>query len=520
MTQTTGRLFAILWIWLATAAWPAFAGAAPPRAPAPPTVEARAREGRARVAQALLRYADGRRGTAQDRRLANALDRVPRARKAAQRLAKGLRAAPNRAKQRAFGPHASTLTAAPAAGGSAVFAQPVLTPVTPGLVHWLPAEAVAVPQQMELTLAGLHSNAAADGSDDTDELVVVANLYRSTASGAKLAASLNSGGAVRIAEGKTKALADGMTLHNLHERLLATGVAHAGTSAQQAQDDLAMAFALAFELAQGVADGPDLLTALANAIAYTEGVLALAKPGASPSLHTVALSPGELEGLYSAPAADAGGVSHKLSLPHALGQGRYDVLVDVPSKPVPTPAIRVLTQRVRSMDVDLPADAHMTLRVTINGETHSQPLVVGKSDVTLNLDVRRKVAGNDPVELRFALRWDGIKPEWKSWTKKKKKKKFVGGKWVSWGLPYEAKYYCGNPPAPIEEALQDNDYEDVGPCPIPGGTLAVQDGTLTYDPKTGTLAFTGSGLSKVGGAYHLGGSGDERGFVRFTVSGG
>ena len=496
----TRPLAACLAVLIALLLGPQLVAGAPPRSPAPRSARDIAHEGRARIAALLLRYADGEDGTVDDRRVRKALDRIPRARATARRLAKQLRGAPTGKVKRALGRHAAVLERKPASGALAgVLGHFGVATTTPTIVHWLPAEKVEPPGKIDVELAGLHCTASPGGPD---EVVVATRIFRGSAAGISVAASLDSAGAIRIGDQGTKPLSGDVTLTNNYDRLFASGVARAGTSAQQAQDELALAFELAFQLAHDVG-GPTGLATLSNTIAYTGGVLALANPDAAPSLRAVELDPAGLEGLYAAPSIKTGGISHKLALEHELGNSRYEVLFAVPSTPVPTPTIRVYTTEVRSLDKVLPHNGHMALTVRIGDKQHEQVLPLGASEVTLAHDVRRQVAGTGPVEIRFSLRWEAPSPKWSSWTDMK-------GTSFAW-------YYCGDPPPHVKEGFNIW-YQDTGACKKPKGSLDLGTGKLVYYPKTNMLAYTGDTLSKVNGTYVLGGEGEDRGLVRFSLS--
>lgn len=502
-----GKLYTFLLCVVIAALVPVSASAAPRSA------EDIAREGRALVGAALLRYADGKRGTALDRTLATALDRRPGARAAAKRLAGRLRARPAKATKRVLGRHASQLERVPTSAALQEALTPVwISPLAQGAVHWLPAEKLIVPEKIDVTLAGLHCSATQDG-DGTDEVAVLTRIIRRNGDAISVAASFDSDRPVHIAAGTTKPLSGEVTLTNTLERLFVTGVVEVDGGGAQAQDELALAFELALGLAQDVG-GDDPLGALQAALEYTEGVLALANPGTAPSLRAVKLDPSAIEGLYGATASHSDAIEHKLTLAHAVGGASYEVLFDVPAPPVALPSIRVLTTWIHAPQDVLPAGGHLTLLVTIDGETHERVLPPGKAEATLNHDVRRKVVGDDPVEIELRLRWDGVAPSWGSWSKKKKTnspfKPFV-----------KKKYYCGSPPAQVKAGLEENGYKYMGPCKKPGGwvSLGTARTKMTYDPKTDELSKGGVKLRASKSGYLLSGKGSKAGEVRFFVSG-
>ena len=488
----------------------------PPTGPAP----ADARRARALIAAALLHYADGDGATKLDRRLAKALNRIPRARATATRLATRIRSRSSKSLAGVFGKHEAQLARATNASAIAgQLSQPVLAPglVANANVHWLAPEKATIPKKIDFAVTGLHCTAV-DDADRRDEIVVATRLVRASQGEMAVAASFDSNGTVNVKAGDTVALGDSVELNNIYDRLVVTAVSSADGSGQATQDELALAFELAFQLALQTG-GDDPLHALEAALVYTEGVLALATPGGGPSFRTMRLSPADIEGLYGADTTTTGGLSHKLAFSHTLGKGHYDVLVNVPAKTLVKPTIRILVENVRSLDDEIPINGHMRLYVTIGSQTHSQVLPLGKSNVKLAHDVRRKMASDKPVDLRLKLTWTSPAPKWSSWTKEASGKKTTNPN--SW-LPKTKKYYCGTPPSQVKKGLEDNGYKYTGACKAPGDTLDLGPNgaalELRYDPKSDTLSQGGKTIKAKRGAFTTVGTGNSRASIRFTVS--
>jgi hypothetical protein len=365
------------------------------------------KEASAVLADLLVRIADGKGSTKMERKIAKRLARSPARREVIQRLAKRWRAAPEDQLRKTIGrvdlgikPQKATLDVAVSK------ASPTLAWLLRDTIP-LPPENIPKPSKYQLELTGVQTIAAhdADGSDELSTLTIFA-----TPSGKDYTLV-----AVKEPNDGTFA-APGAAVTSVGKMLFDDGPKDVLVITALVEDEGGNAAASRAEieamvdLAVGVAatlDGADRLAVLEAMIDYTFGLDALdgGPLAASRSIASVKIAFADWYALWGVDPDDYGGVKAKLVVPHTMGSGQYELMLNVPSVLPPMRTVLVAVDKFW-LDSYPPLQQfwrpwELRLTTTVNNTSHTIALdkdVLSKSWLAT---YERKVLAGE-VELHFA----------------------------------------------------------------------------------------------------------------------
>ena len=464
--------------------------------------------GTALTAAALLHYVDRDGRGATDARIAKALDAIPGGRAAAERLANGIRSKSGTSRSATLGRHDAMLgkpTSVKGLRGSANMARkkgfmPVTNPFIVGVMNLLP-EQVNVPSNLDLHFTGVRSTKASD-ADGTDELVVVTKMYDATLD-EKHSLVLPSQGALNLAANDTSAQAHVLPIA-AGGHFVVTAVAESDGDANQVRADMEVAIELARTLAVDMGSG-DALTDFRAALAYTEGMLALSKGAAAPSLHDALYYPSTLQSLWASAADKHGEIEFKTVVEHDAGGGSYELLYDVPSVMPPRKTVRVDLVSIASED-PIHEDAWIRVKVDIHGREVIRDLATGQSSVEVDLKLARGML-SDPIKVDF-FAWIVREVPFKKWGSGEHRK--------VWGTPGNATVdnYIASGWQYVGECEEDLTMLDINP------RHKADVLRLTYSTSTNQLDNRGVVLTPKPGRsaiFELSGSSEDAATIELRV---
>lgn len=256
----------------------------------------------------------------------------------------------------------------------------------PSLQHFLPAielpaEGVPLPTTVALHGAGLMIDATED-ADGTDELTVFAIVARPQGQGYALKtvplASDLSAGVGASALGAT--IFDGAT----EDVMVLTAVLEDdGGNAAAALEEIETLVALSANVAETM-DGSDRLGVLRSLVDY--GLFVAGTPDATAAARSTATTivrADEWAGLLSADRNDGEAIPWKLAIPHEMGSGRYELLIDLPGAVPQMKSVRISAQQ---LSVTHPPDVELI----------SARVQLGIGDASATIDVEGDAFGQVP----------------------------------------------------------------------------------------------------------------------------
>ena len=360
-------------------------------------------EASAALADLLVRIADGTVETKLEKRLVKKLGRKPATRAALERLSKRWKAASDDQLRKAIGrvelgskPQKLVLQKAAANAKPNIFW--MLRPTIP-----MPPESVPKPASYELELSGIQTIAThdADGSDELSTLTIFAtpngNAYDLV--------TVTGDGTITAPNATTTGL--GKTLYDGTEKgmvvisvLVEDEGGNAAASLQEA--------AVMVDLAAGVAEtlnGDDRLAVLKAMVDYTVGLQNLgADPqAATRSIASVSLAAADWYALWGTDPQVNDGVKWKLAVPHSIGNGQYELFLDVPSVLPDMATVKVAIDKFWRDD-DTPIHPNyeihrLRLGIGVKGASEILRLDLGETSIDWAPVYERKVlAGTVPLE--------------------------------------------------------------------------------------------------------------------------
>jgi hypothetical protein len=451
------------------------------------------------VASALRHYAEGTTPSGPlETAIAKSMNGTRGGKGIARRILARIDALPAKQRAAAFGDEddrgpvtAQTLGQATAAAGLVFGGIGIKPPDT------LPAMGVTVPGTLELSLSGLAVTEIAD-ADGSDELLAMTTLVRLDSAKSFVVdtiAAPGTGAITDLAAGDVDAI--GRTVYSGPSTTVFVASAvfeidgDDATIRQEYVAMVALAKALAEQLATPGDDTSTRLGRFAFALDYTIGLLALSHPTTWPTgvLQKSLVSVG---GLWSSPAGSNGAVPWKLAHEHDLPSGHYTLYFDVPSPAITQPNVKVKIARVESLDAENGGD-DMLVNVAIGNAKLEKVLATNKNVHNPNWTVQRKV--NGPINVTITVKEFDEGPEFG----------FAAGG-MGGVVP------CGDPAGPPQYAPCPDSWDVLDIHPGPYEWLAV----LSVDPTTGKI--TGAATGDVGDELTLTGTGAPRGKVKLVIA--
>jgi hypothetical protein len=361
------------------------------------------------LADLLVRYADGKGVTRLEKVISKQLGKTPAKLEAARRLAARWRGASIAARSAVLGrsdlgnkPAMPTLQQAVAS----VSPQPyfALRPTIP-----LDPEKVPAPTNYSLKLSGIQTIAAHDG-DGGDELATLAIFATPSGDGYTLTTKRSPKDELIPAPAAATTTV-GSTLYDGGKQsvLVITALAEdEGGNASAALAEAEVMVELAAAVAQTL-DGSDRLAVLQAMVDYTVGLQNLgADPqAAARSIASVRIESTDWFALWGVDSNTLDGVPWKLAVPHAIGGGQYELLLDVPSILPDMATVRVTVDKywvesLEPMGYWKPLETMLTTR--IKGAEHTIGLGRGVFAKNAVATYERKVIfGDVPLEFSAVL---------------------------------------------------------------------------------------------------------------------
>lgn len=295
----------------------------------------------------------------------------------AKRLLARIDGLPTSMREQTFGKDGATTRARHSARSVAQLAPSSLIDFTtfwqqPSVV--LPAEGVAQPQTLPLTLAGVASTAASD-ADGSDEIIAMADWIDMVSPIGS--ATTPDAGTTALAAGA--AVASNAPMYDGKDRaaLLVSAVFEDDDgSAANAREDYHTMIQLAQSLSAGLA-GDDAVTRMELALNTCAGLLEISDPqrfGPGAVVWTRFEAAGvNLHSLYATPPSQTGDVTWKTRHDHAVGGGSYEVLFDVPAPPPPD---------LQKIDVKVVSVKSLTT------QEHEPPETTTKMDLAVDVQIK------------------------------------------------------------------------------------------------------------------------------------
>lgn len=365
------------------------------------------------LADLLVRIADGKTETKMEKKVAKRLGKSPARREAMQRLATRWKSASENDRRKAIGrvelgkkPEKGTLESSVADASSTL--SWLLRETIP-----LPPQNIPKPAKFQLVLSGVQTIAAhdADGSDELSTLTILAtpngNDYALELVNEPHDGTIAAAGASTTSVGKT--LYDGADKGML---VITALIEDEGGNSAASRAEIETMVELATAVASTL-DGADRLAVLEAMIDYTFGLDALdgGSTAASRSVACVQMHPTDWYALWGIDPETYGGVKAKLAVPHTIGSGKYELMLNVPSVLPPMRTVLVSIDKFW-LESHPPLDDYWRpYRMTLN-------TVVGVGDphlITLDTDVltktsvatyeRKVVAGEIPLRFAGTLRY-------------------------------------------------------------------------------------------------------------------
>lgn len=305
----------------------------------------------------LLRQYVGSKGNKFNRKVQAKMEKQGVSKDAARRILARIDGASRSARRAAFG----TATTGSSPGKSDMKAAMVASATEPTVMKLLPAitlepEGVPKPASFKLERAGLVTLATED-QDGSDELTMFAMLV--TPSGNDYTVSTVELGSAHAAGPGAQAL--GTTLYsgpNSDTLVVTALIEDDDGNAASAREEIELLVGLAASVAATM-PGTDRLQVLQAMVDYTIGLDAIgADPGrAARSVVATAVPESEWFPLWSLDHSKTSGIDWKLAIPHTMGSGSYELLLDVPDT---MPSMQTVRIRVTGAQFD-PVGAAFTL---------------------------------------------------------------------------------------------------------------------------------------------------------------
>lgn len=296
---------------------------------------AKSQAGSAAMASALRRYVEGKTSQAADRKVAKGMQARGLSKAAAARVLKRIDGAASRHKRSAFGA-ASTRSAKPNKDLDNAIAHSAISAGLPGALNLLPVivlppEGVAVPWSIKLKKTGLltvHN----DDDDGADELTTFAMVATPLSNNDFKFSTVELGTAVHPVNDLDTTTATIYSGKKTDTLVVTTLIEDDGGNAVAAREEIEVLVGLAASVASTMA-GADRLAILKTMIDYTialDGVGADSSRAARSVVSTMILQE-EWAPLWSADKKQTGAATWTLAIPHTVGAGAYELLLDVPS---------------------------------------------------------------------------------------------------------------------------------------------------------------------------------------------
>lgn len=195
----------------------------------------------------------------------------------------------------------------------------------------LPPQGIPLPNTYRLEEAALVTKSTED-ADGTDELTTFAIIARPVGTGYALE-TVELGADVSTSVG-TRALSGTLYSGVSTDAVIVTALVEGDEgNAEEAKSEIELLVGLAASVAETM-EGADRMGVLETMIDFT---LTLDSVGSSPdraarSVVVTPISKSEWAGLWAADAQGGGGVSYTVAIPHRMGTGEYELLLDVPGE--------------------------------------------------------------------------------------------------------------------------------------------------------------------------------------------
>lgn len=323
------------------------------------------------MASLLRQYVEGT-GSKYDRKVQSKMDKRGVSKDAARRILARIDGAKPSARRAAFG----TATTRSSKGKSGMKGTMVASTTQPTVMELLPVitllpEGVPKPESFKLERTGLVTLTTED-QDGSDELTMFAILAAPSGNDYTLN-TVELGSADTAGPG---AQAQGTNLYSGPQRgtlVITALIEDDDGNAAAARAEIELLVGLAASVAATM-PGSDRLQVLQTMVDYTVGLDAIgADPSrASRSVVATAIRPTQWFSLWSLEHSETSGIDWKLAIPHVMGTGSYELLLNVPDT---MPSMETIRIRVTSAQFD-PVAAQFnlldsSLRVRIGNQSHA-----------------------------------------------------------------------------------------------------------------------------------------------------
>jgi hypothetical protein len=265
----------------------------------------------------------------------------------------------------------------------------------------LPPETVPTPSTFELRVAGvLTSRTRTKGRNDTLSGVVVIATPKGQDYVLRTITLDDLGGAPGSHPVRQQLFSDSPT-----DALVVTAVVEGkGRNATASREQVETLVAAAASVAATISG--DRVHTLKAMVDYT---LAIA-PDDARSVVCTEVAGAEWSSLWAAGGTEQAGLRWKVAVPHAIGRGRYEFLLNVPSPPTPTlPIVRIAPSALRVENLP-EGKAFMGQSVVVAIGNRSHTFVLDRAHAATLPPVERKVAGGTtPIRVVGSVEYRDIK---------------------------------------------------------------------------------------------------------------